>query len=136
MRLQMNRGSRPGPPEESNCTTASVNMKNEETLQSHQQRNMLAEAIASLPPVPQNLSAIALFHQLPILYQQHYQHMLQSRILPYLQESLRLQSTANIIDKPQLSTVSATSDGRLIVVHSLRIFDSFQPSLYHLCLYK
>lgn len=76
----------------------------------HQQRNMLAEAIASLPPVPQNLSAIALFHQLPILYQQHYQHMLQSRILPYLQESLRLQGTANFVDKPQLQP--AVSIGR------------------------
>lgn len=92
-------------------TPAAVDMKNEETtaVQGHlQQGNMLAEAIASLPPVPQNLSAIALFHQLPILYQQHYQHMLQSRILPYLQESLRLQSSAqNFVDKPsQLSAVS------------------------------
>lgn len=102
--FQMNRGGRPHSPEEQPSRTVvdPVDMKNEESLQSHQQRNMLAEAIASLPPVPQNLSAIALFHQLPILYQQHYQHMLQSRILPYLQESLRLQNTVNFADKPQV----------------------------------
>lgn len=103
----MNRGGQPQSPEDPSHTTA-VDMKNEETsMQSHQQRNMLAEAIASLPPVPQNLSAITLFYQLPILYRQHYQHMLQSRILPYLQESLRLQSNVNFIDKPQIPTVSS-----------------------------
>jgi len=104
----MNRGGQPHSPEQPSRTAAVVDsMKNEEpTIPSHhQQRNMLAEAIASLPPVPQNLSAIALFHQLPILYQQHYQHMLQSRILPYLQESLRLQSSVNFVDKPQMPTV-------------------------------
>ncbi|KAL5244081.1 hypothetical protein ACI65C_011491 [Semiaphis heraclei] len=104
----MNRGGQPHSPEQPSRTAAAVDsMKNEEpTIPSHhQQRNMLAEAIASLPPVPQNLSAIALFHQLPILYQQHYQHMLQSRILPYLQESLRLQSSVNYVDKPQMPTV-------------------------------
>ncbi|XP_060861762.1 forkhead transcription factor fkh-6-like [Metopolophium dirhodum] len=108
----MNRGAQPHSPEQPSRTAAAVDsMKNEEpTIPSHhQQRNMLAEAIASLPPVPQNLSAIALFHQLPILYQQHYQHMLQSRILPYLQESLRLQSSVNFADKPQTPTVPAIS---------------------------
>ncbi|XP_060850007.1 forkhead box protein D5-C-like [Rhopalosiphum padi] len=108
----MNRGGQPHSPEQPSRTAAAVDsMKNEEpTIPSHhQQRNMLAEAIASLPPVPQNLSAIALFHQLPILYQQHYQHMLHSRILPYLQESLRLQSSVNFADKPQMPTVPAIS---------------------------
>lgn len=111
--VSMNRGAQPHSPEQPSRTAAAVDsiMKNEEpTIPSHhQQRNMLAEAIASLPPVPQNLSAIALFHQLPILYQQHYQHMLQSRILPYLQESLRLQSSVNFADKPQMPTVPAIS---------------------------
>ncbi|XP_050422116.1 forkhead box protein E3-like isoform X2 [Adelges cooleyi] len=98
----MNRGGQAHTSEEQSAETSE--MKTEETVESQQQRNMLAEAIASLPPVPQNLSAIALFHQLPILYQQHYQHMLQSRILPYLQESLRLQNAVNYVDnnKPQL----------------------------------
>lgn len=113
----MNRGGQAGCSPEGPRHTASggvVDMKNDDTaLQSlhHQQRTLLAEAIASLPPVPQNLSAIALFHQLPILYQQHYQHMLQSRILPFLQESLRTQSSANFMDKSQLPTVSVTVAG-------------------------
>lgn len=109
--VQMNRGGRPRSPEEpSRAAIARPEnnvMKNEETMQSHhQQQNMLAEAIASLPLVPQNMSAITLFHQLPILYQQHYQHTLQSHILPFLQESLRLQSAVNFLDKPQLPAVS------------------------------
>lgn len=112
----MNRGGHPRSPEEpSRAATARTEnnaMKNEETMQSHhhhhhhQQQNMLAEAIASLPLVPQNVAAITLFHQLPILYQQHFQHMWQSRILPNLQEFQRLQNTFNFVDKPQLPAVS------------------------------
>lgn len=102
----MNREGRPRSPEEpSSAATARAEnnaMKNEETMQSyHQQQNMLAEAIALLPQVSQNVSAITLFHQLPILYQQHYQHMFQ-----YLQESLRLQNAVNFLDKPQILAVS------------------------------
>lgn len=109
VRLQMNRtGQAHSAPEEPSRSSSAVAvtvqdlMKNEEVVQGghHMHYSMLAEAIASLPPIPQNLSALALFHQLPILYQQHYHHMLQSRILPRLQESLRLQSTANFAEKP------------------------------------
>ncbi|XP_050542808.1 forkhead box protein C1-A-like [Daktulosphaira vitifoliae] len=102
----MNRGAQTRLLDEPSNFLEPPNMKTEEMIQNQQQRNMLAEAIASLPQVPQNLSALALFHQLPILYQQHYQHMLQSRILPYLQESLRLQSAVNYLDtKPQLPQI-------------------------------
>jgi len=130
--LQMNRGGQPRSPEPpSRTAAASVDaMKNEEpTIQSsHQQRNMLAEAIASLPPVPQNLSAIALFHQLPILYQQHYQHMLQSRILPYLQESLRLQSSVTFADKPQMPTVSLICVLRVYITYLLILHAVYWPA--------